>query len=56
LRNAFVHALQPSIDQSINIGKVEDVEEDKSLLKKLFGKPEKEKNSEKEQEKANKKK
>jgi len=51
LRNAFVHALQPSIDQSIDIGKVEDVENKKSL----FGKKDKdgkENDNKKKQERA----
>lgn len=34
LRNAFVHALQPSIDQTIDIGKVEEVEEKNPFLEK----------------------
>ncbi|MBL7933503.1 MAG: DUF748 domain-containing protein [Bacteroidia bacterium] len=36
LRNAFVHALVPAIDNSINIHKMEDVK-DKTLLERLFG-------------------
>jgi hypothetical protein len=41
LRNAFVHALRPSIDQTIDIGKVEEVKEDKNFIQKLFGGKEK---------------
>lgn len=44
LRNAFIRALQPSIDQEINIGSVEEVEteeEKKGFLKKLFDKNDK---------------
>jgi hypothetical protein len=38
LRNAFVYALKPSIDQTIDIGKVEDVDVKKPLLQQIFGK------------------
>jgi hypothetical protein len=49
LRNAFVYALQPSIDNDINIGKVEDIDTKKTFLEKVFGKDKKEeKNKEKE--------
>jgi hypothetical protein len=41
LRNAFVYALKPSIDNDINIGKVEEVETHKTLLQKIFGKNDK---------------
>ncbi|MBI2269121.1 MAG: DUF748 domain-containing protein [Bacteroidetes bacterium] len=40
LRNAFVHALKPSIDHSINIYKLED-DLNKTFLEKLFGKKKK---------------
>ncbi|MEP7128881.1 MAG: hypothetical protein ABI729_08435, partial [Chitinophagales bacterium] len=46
LRNAFVQALFPSIDQQISIGSVGNTpQEEKSLLKKMFEKdnPEEEK-------------
>ncbi|MBA2612078.1 MAG: DUF748 domain-containing protein [Bacteroidetes bacterium] len=36
LRNAFVHALKPSIDNTINIHKLDDVT-DKTFLEKIFG-------------------
>jgi hypothetical protein len=36
LRNAFVHALKPTIDNSININKLND-DTKKTLLEKLFG-------------------
>ena len=43
LRNAFVNALKPSIDNTINIGNVETPEpEKKTLLQKIFGKKKKE--------------
>ncbi len=54
LRNAFVFALRPSIDQTINIGNVEDVDTDKTFLQKVFGK-DKEKSKDKDQEKDKKK-
>lgn len=39
LQNAFINALQPSIDHEINIGSVEkDKEEKKTFLQKIFGK------------------
>ncbi len=37
LKNAFVFALQPSIDSTIDIGKVEDTPEKKTFLQKVFG-------------------
>ncbi len=37
LRNAFVFALKPSIDNEIDIGKVEAAPEKKTLLQKVFG-------------------
>jgi hypothetical protein len=45
LRNAFFHALQPAIDNSINIHKLKD-DKPKTLLEKIFGtgKTDKEKN------------
>ncbi|HRG37047.1 MAG TPA: DUF748 domain-containing protein [Bacteroidia bacterium] len=48
LRNAFVYALKPSIDNEINIGKIEQVNTDKTLLQKIFGKKDKDKDEEKE--------
>jgi hypothetical protein len=36
LQNAFVHALKPSIDNTINIGKMDDAK-DKTLLERTFG-------------------
>ncbi len=38
LRNAFVYALRPSIDNTIDIGEVENVETEKTFLQKVFGK------------------
>lgn len=39
LRNAFVYALKPSVDNTINIGKVEEVDtKKKTFLQKIFGK------------------
>lgn len=38
LRNAFVYALKPTIDNEINIWKVEQEDKDKTLLQKIFGK------------------
>ena len=48
LRNAFIQALQPSIDAEINIGSVdkEVVEEKKGFFKKIFGGKDKEKKEE----------
>jgi hypothetical protein len=44
LRNAFVYALKPSIDNTINIGTVEaPVNEKKTFLQKIFGKKDKKK-------------
>lgn len=44
LRNAFVYALKPSIDNTINIGNVASPEEDKkTFLQKVFGKKDKHK-------------
>ena len=39
LENAFISALQPSIDQEINLGSVEEEkkEQEKGLLEKVFG-------------------
>ncbi|MBA3683383.1 MAG: DUF748 domain-containing protein [Bacteroidetes bacterium] len=36
LRNAFVHAIKPSIDNTININKLDD-SKDKTFLEKIFG-------------------
>lgn len=41
LRNAFVNALKPSIDGTIDIGKVEEVESEKTFLEKVFKKKKK---------------
>jgi len=38
LRNAFIQALRPSIDNTINIGKVGETEKDRTFLQKVFGK------------------
>lgn len=42
LRNAFVNALKPAIDNTININKLED-SKDKTFLEKIFGSGEKKK-------------
>ncbi|MFL5764083.1 MAG: DUF748 domain-containing protein [Bacteroidia bacterium] len=52
LRNAFIEALKPSIDKEININSVNSVkpaEEKKGLLKKIFGKKDKEETRKKEE-------
>jgi hypothetical protein len=54
LRNAFVYALKPSIDNDINIGKVEEVDTKKTFLQKIFGKKDKDKGDDKEKEKEKK--
>jgi hypothetical protein len=38
LQNAFVFALRPSVDNTIDIGKVEAPQQKKTLLQKVFGK------------------
>jgi hypothetical protein len=55
LRNAFVYALKPSIDNDINIGKVEEVDTKKTFLQKIFGKKDKDKDKEDDKEKEKKK-
>jgi hypothetical protein len=55
LRNAFVYALKPSIDNDINIGKVEEVDTKKTFLQKIFGKKDKDKDKEDDNEKEKKK-
>lgn len=55
LRNAFVYALKPSIDNEINIGKVEQVDTDKTLLQKIFGKKDKDEDKDKDEKKETKK-
>lgn len=56
LQNAFIHAIQPSIDNEINIGTVENPgEEKKTLLEKVFGdKDKKEERKEKREERQEK--
>jgi hypothetical protein len=49
LRNAFVHALKPAIDHSINIHKLKD-DKPKTFLEKVFGTGEKKKDEKKEKE------
>jgi hypothetical protein len=46
IRNAFVHGLKPSIDNSININKLED-DTHKTFLEKIFGKKDKDKKEKK---------
>jgi hypothetical protein len=38
LRNAFVNALKPSIDNTVNINNVKSAEDDRTFLQKVFGK------------------
>lgn len=55
LQNAFVHALQPSIDNEINIGSVKvQKEEKKTFLQKVFGSGKKDKDSDKKDKKQDK--
>jgi hypothetical protein len=52
LRNAFIEALQPSIDNEINIATVDKPkEEKKTFLQKVFGKKDKDKDKKKERKK-----
>jgi hypothetical protein len=51
LRNAFVNALQPSIDHTITLGDVEAVETEKTFLQKIFGKNDDKGNKDKRAEK-----
>lgn len=51
LKNAFVFALQPQVDNKIDIGKVEQPEKKKPLLQKIFGKKDKKENQKKEEKK-----
>ena len=53
LQNAFIHAIQPSIDNEINIGSVEkEKTEKKTFLQKIFsGKDKKEQNTDKKKNK-----
>jgi len=43
LRNAFILALQPSVDNTIDLGKVEAPPEKKTFLQRVFGKKDKDK-------------
>jgi hypothetical protein len=54
LRNAFIYALRPSIDQEVNIGNVKEPEEKEGFFKRLFGKKTKEDMPEKTVEKEEK--
>jgi len=54
LRNAFIQALKPSIDNTININEVNDTESHKTFLQKIFGKKDKDAKSD-DKEKSNKK-
>lgn len=58
LENAFINALQPSIDQQINLTTVdeEQAEEEKGLLEKVFGSKDDSKKDSEQDEKAAKKK
>ncbi|WP_138475714.1 DUF748 domain-containing protein [Dyadobacter bucti] len=56
LQNAFIHALQPSIDNEISIGSVEvQKEEKKTFLQKVFGSDKKDKKSGKKDKKSDRK-
>ncbi|MEO6305765.1 MAG: DUF748 domain-containing protein [Bacteroidia bacterium] len=55
LKNAFVSALAPSVENTIDIGKVEKQPEKKTLLQKVFGKKDKKENNSKEHKKNRKK-
>jgi hypothetical protein len=55
LKNAFIFALKPSIDNEIDIGKVEkEPEQKETFLQKIFGKKDKDKDKKKDKEKKNK--
>jgi len=47
LRNAFIQALQPAIDNQINLASVNEVPEKKTFLQKVFGKKNKTEKAEK---------
>lgn len=52
LRNAFINALQPAIDQQINLGTVDQQQQEKKgFLEKVFGGKDKDEKKEKEKEK-----
>lgn len=51
LRNAFVFALRPSIDNTIDIGKVEAEPQKKTFLQKVFGKKDKDSKDKKKEKK-----
>jgi hypothetical protein len=56
LQNAFIHAIQPSIDNEINIGSVKaQKEEKKTFLQKIFSSDKKEKKKDKKEKKKDKK-
>lgn len=55
LQNAFIHALQPSIDNEINIGSVKtETAEKKTFLQKVFGSKDKDEKDKKEEKKSKK--
>lgn len=56
LKNAFVLALQPSVDNDIDIGKVEPQAQKKTLLQKVFGGKDNKKKAEDKKNKSDKKK
>jgi hypothetical protein len=57
IQNAFINAMQPSIDNEINIGSVDkDKKEKKTLLQKVFGKKDEEEKDARKDEKDAKKK
>ena len=52
LQNAFINALQPSIDNEINIGSIDNKKkEKKTFLQKVFGKKDEDKKNDKKEEK-----
>jgi hypothetical protein len=56
LQNAFIHALQPSIDNEINLSSVETPDkEKKTFLQKIFSKDDKDRKGKKDDKKDNKK-
>lgn len=52
LENAFINALQPSIDQQINLAAVDEEQEEKGFLEEVFGNTDKKKGEKKEKKKA----
>ncbi|MCD6065823.1 MAG: hypothetical protein K0S33_649 [Bacteroidetes bacterium] len=55
LRNAFVHALKPSVDNTISINRLDDAK-DKTFLEKIFGNKDKDKKEKKKERREKRKK